>query len=580
MAETISLVVNSGSATASMSLTFRTVAASAEPVADGTTGFEDGTNTTTVPVGASSVTYALDGTYVAGTPSYAGMRVIDTNKKITGSATLALSYVAAATVGSDGFAYIGVTSSSSIAQAMYTVMDTTAAGISGGTLSTTSSADATSVAAVATPSIVSAAPGAVVTIKALVLNNYGVAKASVVLSATVSGRNPSVAPQVVVTDANGYATFTFADTNSTSLVTSSSISITGALGTTTASILYSTTNVPATITLTSTGDTDAIAGTTKADIAAGATGALNGAATSSAVVKNAAGSLLAGVPVTFTVTGLVGAEVNSTLVTVYTNSIGVAATAISSYKAGKAVVTATAGTITATDDLYFAQGSAAADLLEARTITATVSGASVIATVSDRYGNPIKGVTVNATRTGGGTFGASSTATGPTDKNGQVEFVVTPGSSDTVVTVAFSDTTYGQSNDTAGYVGGNATTGTIVTAAVAGTTTVAQAGLGSTLALAGINSATATVVPGVNASVDAATAAADAAAEATDAANAATDAANAAAEAADAATAAAQDAADAVAALSTQVSEMVNALKKQITSLTNLVIKIQKKVKA
>jgi hypothetical protein len=75
-------------------------------------------------------------------------------------------------------------------------------------------------------------------------------------------------------------------------------------------------------------------------------------------------------------------------------------------------------------------------------------------------------------------------------------------------------------------------------------------------------------------------AAVDAAAEATDAANAATDAANAAAEAADAATAAAQDAADAVAALSTQVSEMVDALKKQITALTNLVIKIQKKVRA
>jgi len=78
----------------------------------------------------------------------------------------------------------------------------------------------------------------------------------------------------------------------------------------------------------------------------------------------------------------------------------------------------------------------------------------------------------------------------------------------------------------------------------------------------------------------AATAAADAAAEATDAANAATDAANAAAEAADAATAAAQDAADAVAALATQVSEMMDAMKKQITSLTNLVIQIQKKVKA
>jgi len=87
-------------------------------------------------------------------------------------------------------------------------------------------------------------------------------------------------------------------------------------------------------------------------------------------------------------------------------------------------------------------------------------------------------------------------------------------------------------------------------------------------------SATASVV---NASVDAAT---DAANEATDAANAATDAALAAADAADAATAAAQDASDAVAALSATVAKLVASLKAQITSLTNLVIKIQKKVKA
>jgi trimeric autotransporter adhesin len=81
----------------------------------------------------------------------------------------------------------------------------------------------------------------------------------------------------------------------------------------------------------------------------------------------------------------------------------------------------------------------------------------------------------------------------------------------------------------------------------------------------------------VNASVDAAT---DAANEATDAANAATDAALAAADAADAATAAAQDASDAVAALSASVSKLISSLRAQITSLTNLVIKIQKKVRA
>ena len=86
-----------------------------------------------------------------------------------------------------------------------------------------------------------------------------------------------------------------------------------------------------------------------------------------------------------------------------------------------------------------------------------------------------------------------------------------------------------------------------------------------------------TTVDVTNAAADAAT---DAANEATDAANAATDAALAAADAADAATAAAQDASDAVAALSATVAKLVASLKAQITSLTNLVIKIQKKVKA
>jgi phage terminase large subunit-like protein len=71
-----------------------------------------------------------------------------------------------------------------------------------------------------------------------------------------------------------------------------------------------------------------------------------------------------------------------------------------------------------------------------------------------------------------------------------------------------------------------------------------------------------------------------AAEEATAAANDATDAALSAAEAAEAATAMAQEAVDAVAELSAQVTTLISALRAQITSLTNLVIKIQKKVKA
>jgi len=108
-----------------------------------------------------------------------------------------------------------------------------------------------------------------------------------------------------------------------------------------------------------------------------------------------------------------------------------------------------------------------------------------------------------------------------------------------------------------------------------GTLTATAKG-GAGLPLAGQVTVTASAEV-TNPSADAAT---DAANEATDAANAATDAALAAADAADAATAAAQDASDAVAALSATVAKLVASLKAQITSLTNLVIKIQKKVRA
>jgi hypothetical protein len=78
-----------------------------------------------------------------------------------------------------------------------------------------------------------------------------------------------------------------------------------------------------------------------------------------------------------------------------------------------------------------------------------------------------------------------------------------------------------------------------------------------------------------------ATDAASAAAEAAEAAaNDATDAAITAGEAAEAASALAQEAVDAVAELSASVTKLISALKAQITTLTNLVIKIQKKVKA
>jgi trimeric autotransporter adhesin len=144
------------------------------------------------------------------------------------------------------------------------------------------------------------------------------------------------------------------------------------------------------------------------------------------------------------------------------------------------------------------------------------------------------------------------------------------GSMDSLTAVSHTTSSSTGTSTTAGSY-----TFTVYMPAASGDVTISATG-GTALPAAGQVKVTATAAV-VNSSVDAAT---DAANEATDAANAATDAALAAADAADAATAAAQDASDAVAALSASVSKLISSLRAQITSLTNLVIKIQKKVRA
>jgi hypothetical protein len=267
--------------------------------------------------------------------------------------------------------------------------------------------------------------------------------------------------------------------------------------------------------------------------------------------KAAATTGTSGVPTTVTVTGaqLIGNDGKlGTSVIVYSNEDVI----VVGTKAGTATVTATNGTLTSTATINFINAAS-----DARVLKLTEASGLITATVTDAFGSAVKGVEVDVVGSGGAWLGNGATSAAfKTATDGTVTFAVT--NSGTVTASLAS--TYTKASFLAG--AGN-TTGSVVT----------------TGAPAGVRSASVTST-GYNVTSDAATAAADAAAEATDAANAATDAANAAAEAADAATAAAQDAADAVAALSTQVSEMIDALKKQITALTNLVIKIQKKVKA
>jgi len=264
----------------------------------------------------------------------------------------------------------------------------------------------------------------------------------------------------------------------------------------------------------------------------------------------------------------------STTATTYTSALGVCTTSVYAWIAGTYTITATSGGVSGTATQTFHNATAAT----VRTISASASGNVVTAVVKDRFGNGVAGVTVYAIATGGANIGGSFLVSTPaTDLTGSVSWVVTGNGSVKFTTINPAGTGLApdQTTAAAGNHLGDVTTPVVFTATTVGTATTAETGVGASFSAAGVSSATVAVEL-----VNAAETAADAAAEATDAANAATDAANAAAEAADAATAAAQDAADAVAALSTQVSEMVDALKKQITALTNLVIKIQKKVKA
>jgi hypothetical protein len=268
---------------------------------------------------------------------------------------------------------------------------------------------------------------------------------------------------------------------------------------------------------------------------------------------DAADAAVTGVPMTVTATNghILGADgIPTTTRTLYANE----AFYVVGTKTGLATYTATTGTNTAKATIFWVNAST-----DARVLKAVEANGTITATVTDFMGNVVSGATVSASLTAGaGRLGNGATYnTYVTASDGTVSFDVTGAAT---VAVKLSTTTYAKSTWLAGY--GDATGTLITTGAPAGVSSVSLTTAGNTVV------------------ADSAQTAADAAAEATDAANAATDAANAAAEAADAATAAAQDAADAVAALSAQVATLISGLKAQLTALTNLVIKIQKKVKA
>jgi hypothetical protein len=578
-------VAGQSAAAASVTLTYKAITTDATAGAaglknDGTTAVTPNIGSSTGSVQAAASVFVnpsvsgntfivYGGTTVSTTaaPKYVGVTLVDTNKKAFGNlVALTSDYVALLSTavgdsladGSNGKSYAtftvpnkltasatstenqyvlygAVTGAAPTASAVTTVVKPEASSVSNGLASVT----------VKPATALKVVNGGSVTLSATYVDQYGNAKAGVAITAQItSGRNVQTDATNLVTDADGKVSFTVTDANPTSTTLTDVVTFTGGASAS-ATITYVSALTATTLTTSpsaTTNNTAVVAATLGAVNTADAT-ASDGAVAVTATAKDAAGVVIAGLPVTITLPA--GVSLKSTTPAVaYTNASGEASWSVYTTKAGTYEFTFTGGGLTKTSYGKFTAGTA-------RNVSVTSADGSDASTVTikvtDAYGNGVSEASVSVKATGGYFQGIPMTSTQKTDADGNV-VVAFVGTGTVTATI-----TGGQSNDLAGYVG-----------------TTAAAGFP-----AGNGTATAEVASTVSTS-----ASVDAANEATDAANAATDAANAAAEAADAATAAAQDAQAAVAALATSVASLIAGIKAQITTLTNLVIKIQKKVRA
>jgi len=425
--------------------------------------------------------------------------------------------------------------------------------------------------------------GGAIALTGKVVDQFGAAVANAPVTVAVTGRNATTIATGLASDANGYVSYTVTDasTSTTSLTDTVTFTLTGAANSNSKNIVtinYGTSTVSS-VALTGGNTTSSVANATvTVNPIYAADGAENGAVAFTAVVKDANGALLVGVPVTFSVAGT-GAAVPSNKAVVYTDATGTATSSVYAWLAGTYTVTATAGAKSTTGTVTFADTTSA----YARTISAVAVGNVVKATVLDRFGNPVQGATVYIKTAGGANVGGLFKTSTTTGADGTASFVVSGDGTAVLDTNLDPSAVAGTlPSDQSAALAGNLTAASGSTAAVAftastaGTATKSETYVGASYAPAGVNSASVTVTGNDVAATTQASAATDAANEATDAANAATDAANAAADAADAATSAAQDAsAQAQAALAA-----VNALSAKITVLAAQIAKIVKKLKA
>jgi len=559
-----------------------------------------------VTVGAINSTTALPSGIVAGTYTTSAIAAADTT----------VDYTITATAASAGQGYKVTVPLSATTNAVFTI--TYEAPTVNSTKGTITLVPASTASAKATI-------GDSVAITATVKDQFNKAFAGANVVYSGMARTASTAAVSATTNASGVATYTLVDTKSTS--TTESITVSASAPNETAQVSGSTTiafgtaaaNAVSSLSVSNNNDA------TNGDL-------IDASLTETAVVKNAAGAVLQGIPVTFALSsGLYG----STTTTVYSDGSGVATYSFSGRTVGTGTITVTAGGKSATDSALIITSNAKSRTISLDSATVTLNGSSTVrvtATVKDGYGNAVSGqslsvayagtagrvsavggliATSGTTKTDGtmtvdisaasasevgsgtltitGTMGNASTSTLNADGVTALPAKAAKATSTVTVTASTAPTAADAvaAANAATAAAKAASDAAVAAAKAAQDAAVAAAQKAAADAVAAAKAAQDAAVAQAKAAKDAADAASDAALEAIDAGTAATDAANLAAEAADAATMAAQDAKDAADAataavekLAQDVATMIDALKAQLATLANVVAKIAKKVKA
>jgi len=227
--------------------------------------------------------------------------------------------------------------------------------VTAGTLTVSAERAASTTTGAIAPAIVNAATGSTMTFTSKIVDQFGVAFPGAAVTATVTAGRNAGKTLAMVSDANGFVSYTLTDTGTTGL--SDTISFAGNT-TVTATVNYGVATV-STATITGGNTTAGVTSVTKTerDINAG-----DGADLSTygftVTVKDATGGLLTGLPVAWTVSDATKLAVTSITANGYTGAAGTHTAQVYGWVAGTYTVTATVGGKTATAEATFAQTAA------------------------------------------------------------------------------------------------------------------------------------------------------------------------------------------------------------------------------